>query len=224
MRLLWGLINAKDIPTSPSDSVLKAFEELFHDDAAVDQAHADGQPLVDLELVEVRQSVSIEDRSSIAAQLLAIEEHIIEYTKVQLAKFGLKAWCPDLRQTPYSVYNAAHRIVAIDTFKQALVAHAYAHLAPNISYAKNMLLLVQMYDHFVHHYQWIRYRRECRLPGSVRATDEANPAYKARARVSSWFSLSFSSCTNLLSLTLESQGTCQIPQGKQLSKALSEVV
>ena len=132
--------------------------------------------------------MSIKNRSPIAVQLLVIEEHIIEYIKVQLAKFGLKSWCPDLRQTPYSVYNAACRIVAIDTFKQALVAHAYAHLAPNIAYVRNMLLIVQMYNHFVHHHQWVRYRKECRIPGSVRAAKETSPAYKGRVRVS-WHSI-----------------------------------
>ena len=126
--------------------------------------------------------------SRIAVQLLVIEEHIIEYIKVQLAKFGLKSWCLDLHQSPYSVYNAACCIVAIDTFKQALIAHAYAHLALNIAYIRNMLLIVQMYDHFVHHHQWVHYRKECRIPGSIRAAEETRPAYKGCVRVS-WHSI-----------------------------------
>jgi hypothetical protein len=93
------------------------------------------------------------------------------------------AWCPDLHQTPYALYNAACRVVALDTFKQALVSHAYAHLAPNLSYIKDMVLLVKMYDHFVHHYLYNQYKKECHAPGSVRACDEASPGYHHRNTV-----------------------------------------
>jgi hypothetical protein len=143
----------------------------------------DGQPLISPSLVRVRASISITNRSHVAIQLRQIEEHIIDYIQSSLARFGFVVWCPDLRQTPYALYNAACRIVALDTFKQALVSHTYAHLAPNLSYIKDMVLLVKMYDHFVHHYLYNRYKKECRMPGSVRARDEANPVYHRRNMV-----------------------------------------
>ena len=139
-----------------------------------------GNPLISPSLVCIRTSISITDRSHIASQLRQIEEHIIDYIQSSLARFGFVMWCPDLRQTPYALYNAACRIIALDTFKQALVSHSYAHLAPNLSYVKNMVLLVKMYDHFVHHYLYNRYKKECHTPGSVRARDEANPGYHRR--------------------------------------------
>ena len=142
----------------------------------------DGNPLVAPSLMRVG-SVPITDRSQVATQLRRIEEHIIEYIQACISKFGLLVWCPDLRQTPYALYNAACRIIALDTFKQALVSHAYAHLAPNQAYAKDMILLVKLYDHFVHYYQQSHYKKECRMPGSVRAADEASPQYKGRIRV-----------------------------------------
>ena len=46
-----------------------------------------------------------------------------------------------------------------------------------------MALLVKMYDHFVHHYLYTRYKTECRIPGSVRARDEASPGYYRRNTV-----------------------------------------
>ena len=112
----------------------------------------DGQLLISPSLVHVRTSISITDRSHIAIQLQQIEEHIIDYIQSSLARFGFVVWCPNLCQTPYALYNTACRIVALNTFKQALVSHTYTHLAPNISYIKDMVLLVKMYDHFVHHY------------------------------------------------------------------------
>jgi hypothetical protein len=71
------------------------------------------------------------------------------------------------------LYNVTCHIIALDTFKQALTSHAYAHLAPNLAYTKDMVLLVKIYDHFVHHYLQQHYQKECQVPGSVRAADEA---------------------------------------------------
>src|SRR6266540_1348428 len=102
----------------------------------------------------------------------------------RLATFGLTSWCPDLRQTPYSLYNSACCIIALDTFKQALVSHTYASLQPNLIYATDMNLLIKLYDHFVHYYMFTRFKREGKMAGSVRAADEATPHYRNRARVS----------------------------------------
>jgi hypothetical protein len=146
----------------------------------------DGKPLVAPSLVCVGQSVSITDRGQVAVQLRQIEEHIIEYIQACISKFSLLTWCPDLRQTPYTLYNAACRIIALDTFRQALVSHAYAHLAPNVAYAKDMVLLIKLYDHFIHHYLLSHYKKECQMPGSVKAADTVSPQYRRRQRVHSW--------------------------------------
>src|SRR6266545_7199970 len=94
----------------------------------------------------------------------------------RLATFGLTSWCPDLRQTPYSLYNSACHIIALDTFKQALVSHTYATLQPNLIYATDMNLLIKLYDHFVHYYMFTRLK--------LRAADKATPHYRNRAWVS----------------------------------------
>jgi hypothetical protein len=117
-------------------------------------------------------------------QVRQVEEHMLAYTQSLLARFGLTCWCPDLRQSPYSLYNAACRFIALDTFKQALVSQAYAHLQPNNLYATNMDFQIKLYDHFVHHYMGLRYRKECKKAGSVKVADEASPQYRNRARVS----------------------------------------
>jgi hypothetical protein len=83
------------------------------------------------------------------------------------------------------VYNATCHIIALDTFRQALVSHAYAHLALNVAYAKDMVLLIKLYDHFIHHYLLSRYKKECRMPGSVKAADtEPKPTYWAGLSIS----------------------------------------
>jgi hypothetical protein len=185
IRLLWRLYDPKDPPPTPDEGALQNFNARFHSETSVMEARG-GIPLISPSLVQVG-SISITDRSQVATQLRRIEEHIIEYIQACVSRFGLVIWCPDLRQSPYALYNAACRIIALDTFKQALISHAYAHLAPNQAYAKDMILLIKLYDHFVHHYQQKRYKKECRIPGSVRATDEASPQYRGRLRVFQYF-------------------------------------
>ncbi len=100
-----------------------------------------------------------------------VEEYILHFIQARLASFGFTTWCPDLTQTGYSLYNSACRLVAIDTFRQALVSCAYIHLGPNVLYAKDMSLLIKIYDHVVHFYQHHRYKKEARNAGSVLEAD-----------------------------------------------------
>jgi len=177
--LLWGLFDLKDIPSLPEEDVLNRFKANFLTDAALDNFQ-NRQPIVPISLVKVRTTKS----GKIGAQLGLIEEHIISYIQGCLARFGMTSWRPDLRETAYSLYNSACRIIALDTFRQALISHAYAGVQPKLDYVKDMQLLIKIYDHIVHQFFSQRWRREIQRPGSVAAADESNPAYKARDRVS----------------------------------------
>ena len=170
IRLLWGLFYPNQPPPTPNDETLHIFALHFHNESSLMNAQAGGS-LVAPDCVHV--GVSITDHGVVASQLRHIEEHIIEYIQACLSRFGLLAWGPDLCQTPYALYNVTCHIIALDTFKQALTSHAYAHLAPNLAYTKDMVLLIKLYDHFVHHYLQQHYQKECQVPGSVRAADEA---------------------------------------------------
>jgi hypothetical protein len=62
-------------------------------------------------------------------------------------------------------------------------------MGPNVSYAKDMPLLIKIYDHVIHfsqHHQY--YKKEARNTGSVQVKDEAGPLYHARSRVSEFIS------------------------------------
>ncbi len=122
-------------------------------------------------------------KGRIAGQARLIEEHMLGYIQACLSRFGMQHWCPDLCQSAYSLYNSACRIIAIDTFKQALISHTYIHISLNTIYASNMDILIKLYDHFVFHYLLVRYRREARQPGSVQKELQSNPMYQGRIRV-----------------------------------------
>jgi hypothetical protein len=179
IRLLWGLFDAKNIPKLPEEKMLTKFKKRFLTEESLEDFQS-REPLVAISLVKVTST----KLGKIGSQLALIEEHIISYIQGCLARFGMTSWGPDLRETAYSLYNSACRIIALDTFKQALVSHAYASTRPNLKYAKDMALLIKIYDHIVHQYFYSRWRRDIQRPGSVAAEDETNPAYKARNRVS----------------------------------------
>jgi len=176
---LWGLFNVKDIPKLPDDKTLDQFKERFLTEESLG-GYQSRCPLIPISLVNITST----KLGKIGSQLGLIEEHIISYIQGCLARFGMTSWGPDLRQTAYSLYNSACRIIALDTFKQALISHAYASVRPNLQYANDMQLLIKIYDHIVHDYFYSCWRQDIQRPGSVAAGDETNPAYRARTHVS----------------------------------------
>ena len=102
IRLLWGLFSSKDIPTLPDDKILTQFKERFLTEKSL-EGYQSRQPLILVSLVKVTST----KRGRIGNQLGLIEEHIILYIQGCLARFGMTSWGPDLRQTAYSLYNAA---------------------------------------------------------------------------------------------------------------------
>ena len=174
--VLWGLLDLKEVPKNPPNEILVTFVDCFSTETSLYQCR-EGPLLIPLSLVQIGSSVSVTNCGQIAIQVRKVEEHMLEYIQACLARFGLICWCPDLCQTPYALYNAACWVIALDTFKQAHVSHAYAHMKPNTTYAKDMTLLICLYDHFVHHYLYLHYKKDCRNPGSVKAAVEASPQY-----------------------------------------------
>lgn len=187
LRILWSLLDAKAIPLNPPSELLADFHRRFSDsnENHLFVIQAAGPELIPRHLIQVGTSMS-SSTGRIAEQARSVEQHMLSYIQLCLSRFGLRCWCPDLRQSAYSLYNAACRIIALDTFKQALVSHAYLALAPNTIYASNTDVLVKLYDHFVYHYMRLRYRREGRVPGSVALQLQASPQYQGRIRVTTF--------------------------------------
>ncbi|KAG2019897.1 hypothetical protein CC2G_005293 [Coprinopsis cinerea AmutBmut pab1-1] len=185
IRILWGLFSSDSVPHDPTQEALKSFARLFSTEASVYQQKTVTEPIISPTLVNITPVSALKSKSRIIAQYRKVEEHILDYMKTFIARYGLKSWCPDLRQTPYSLYNATHRIICIDTFKQGLVAGAYSVAFPriNTTYATNTDLLTKMYDHHVHHYLFGLYTKEIKEPGSVGSKGGLNMVYKNRDRL-----------------------------------------
>ncbi|KAF4615913.1 hypothetical protein D9613_006379 [Agrocybe pediades] len=184
VRILWGLLDPKAIPQDPSPEVLSDFAEHFTSKDSLYKTRRGGPNLVLPWKVKIGSAVAnVSIKSRLLDQIRPIEENMLAHIQSILARFGLEIWCPDFRQSPYALYNAALRIVAIDTFKQALISWSYAHLAPNMAYVHDMDLLIKLYDHFVHHHLYSRYKRDARRPGGVLEADLAAPVFQRRTRL-----------------------------------------
>ena len=183
VRILWALLDAKAVPQDPPAEIIRLFSTRFSTEADLFSRRESGPELIPRHLVLVGTAMSAA-KGRIAGQARLVEEHMLSYIQACLSRFGLQRWCPDLHQSAYSLYNSACRIIAIDTFKQALISHTYIHLSPNTLYASNMDILIKLYDHFVFHFMLLRYRREARQPGSVQKELQSNPQYQGRIRVS----------------------------------------
>ena len=183
IRILWILLDAKAVPKDPPTENLRLFSTRFSTEADLFRTRDSGPELVPRHLILVGTAMS-SSKGRFAGQARLVEEHILGYIQLCLSRFGLQRWCPDLCQSAYSLYNSACRIIAIDTFKQALISHSYIHLGPNTVYASNMDILIKLYDHFVFHFMLRRYQREDRQPGSVQKELQSNPLYQGRIRVS----------------------------------------
>ncbi|TFK52727.1 hypothetical protein OE88DRAFT_1677285 [Heliocybe sulcata] len=182
IRILWRLEHHQ-VPTLPPADVLRAFFVRFsqeHDMLAIASA---GPPLVDASVVAVIRRWRCEVRGVAEPQMLAIEDEMLQLIQTSIARFGFTCWCPDLRDTPYSLYNAACRTIAVHTFKQALVGHTYEMFAPNLRYTADTMLILRLYDHFVHHVQRRRFLKEQKNPGSVSLAEEHSIMYKNRMRL-----------------------------------------
>ena len=208
------------MPQDPPAELLRLFSARFPNEEDLFTSRDSGPELIPRYLILVGTAMSAA-KGRIAGQARLVEEHMLGYIQACLSRFGLQRWCPDLSQSAYSLYNSACHIIALDTFKQALVSHAYIHLNPNTVYAYNMDILIKLYDHFVFHYMLLRYRRDGRQPGSVQKALRSNPQYQGRIRVSFLVCLSVKSLSDIDFPLSACCCTSQIPCREWLSPALS---
>ncbi|RXW12932.1 hypothetical protein EST38_g12922 [Candolleomyces aberdarensis] len=179
IHILWGLYKSTDIPPDPHPLVVQSFSTKFAMDTDLIQTLKGRTPIVDPSGVKINPIEAITDSGSTFANCSKVEEGIITYMKVCIAQFGLSLWCPDLRQTPYSLYNSACHIIAIDTFKQALISGAYDQVySVDPAFVTNTALLIKLFDHFVFSFFLKHYRRDVKNPGLFAHTDRDSSMYK----------------------------------------------
>ncbi|KAK7434247.1 hypothetical protein VKT23_020297 [Stygiomarasmius scandens] len=126
---------------------------------------------------------ALQSPSLIERDIRRIDATAIDMITSYLARFRFRFWRPNLNDDADSLYNTAHRAVAITTFKQCLISGAYSFKSPNPADATNNLLLTQIFDHFVWYYQKGIYDDEQKKPGARGANLEMINVYDQRIQL-----------------------------------------
>ncbi|KAF9035826.1 hypothetical protein BJ165DRAFT_1355103, partial [Panaeolus papilionaceus] len=184
IRVMWNQVDRRSIPYDPPSNLLRRFDQRFSSEEALyEQRYA--EPLIKAQEVDIQdyRALQRDTKNKNYMRLKLIPDTAIAMMKTTAARYGLRAWAPDLRQAPYGLYNSACRMVAIDSFRQAITADIYAMFKPDTRFNSDIDFLIKVYDHAVHYLHYRRYLRELALPGSNAAQDVENTATQNRRRL-----------------------------------------
>lgn len=179
VNALWGTVAPGSTPYDPPPILLEMFARMYSNDSSL-FSNTSTQPQLAPTSVILRAWSDTDSHGCNITRLRRFEETHVGLIKATLARHGLRAFAPDLCQSPYSLYNNVHRIVATDTFRQLLLARAYEPFDANPKYASEVEFLVKLYDHHMHHYWQGRYEQEIKNPGTLKAIEEENATIQNR--------------------------------------------
>ncbi|KZV94513.1 hypothetical protein EXIGLDRAFT_767044 [Exidia glandulosa HHB12029] len=183
INVLWGRFDMASIPPRPSAEILARFEKRFKSN---DQVYAvlSGTPRIEkTAMARVRRlrEQAATSHSLITKNIARIEDHPLEMAFSACARYDLEEFNPDLFQTAYSIYNTAHRNIAVYTFKQALITQAYKFLGADKKYAYDTAALVDVFDNLVFKHVKGLADKDTRVPGSVVQGQTMDSVYKRRS-------------------------------------------
>lgn len=184
---MWNLHHVNDVPSIPPSSVLEAFARRFSSSEALWPARSSenhAQDALNINVARLHPLERDERNSTLKKDLRPVEDLYCRVIRQLCSRHGLTIWCPDLREDAYSLWNTACRIAFYDSFCAVTVAGAWGHLGPNVQYLNDTDVIIQIYDHYVHHHQRRRFLMEAKAPGSINAAESRKSQYSRRIRVS----------------------------------------
>ncbi|PLW23732.1 hypothetical protein PCASD_12610 [Puccinia coronata f. sp. avenae] len=184
IKLLWGLVTQHAVPTSPDPTFFTKFHQRFSRTKEITQTlQTSGSP----PLISESQIQTLRDAKcgcvKIGKGILHISEFFLEYMWATMAKIGFCQWAPDLDSQPDSLYNEACHMSAILTFRKAVVIKVYLYMSINKAYAKDIPLLQDTYNHYVHYYLAQIYAKEKKEVGKHLKDKEKKVIQGARQRL-----------------------------------------
>jgi hypothetical protein len=142
IRILWFLLEKNAIPSTPSATELALFHSRFASEDDVLNARTSERNLIDSTAVHIARATLVKNPSRHIADARRVEEFALEYLSTFCARYGLARWVPDLRDTAYSLYNSAHRIVALDSFRQLCTMGVYDFFGLDYEHISDLSSLV----------------------------------------------------------------------------------
>lgn len=102
-----------------------------------------------------------------------------------LELYGLENYRPDLCDGMQgSLWNMAHRLIAIQTFKQACMGSAYPQYSLSMAHVQDDAFLELVWNHYVFFYKKGEWDKETGDPGAVAQQAELDLARERRKTVS----------------------------------------
>lgn len=189
---LMELQDKDSVPEDPSEQDLKDFNGLHGHNRQIISVLNEGMPKLNTRMKEVnaQRLASMQARSRMAQRSRKLDESHLRMILAMMAIYGLDKWRPDLRShTTRSLWNAAHRIIAIQSFQQCCLAGAYQASNPAFMFVQNDEVLTKWYDHYVFFYKKGHWDKEKAKPGSVASISAREAARERRRNVSYCFRL-----------------------------------
>jgi hypothetical protein len=183
IRIMWNMISRRALPSIPPEDMLVAFGSRFTSTTQLWTARTDRASIQSPASVRLVHAISYTNPGTYARDAALVEESVLSLIGAICARYGITEWAPDLRDTAYSIYNSACRIIFLESFKQALIARGFDFLNANPAHARETLMIMRCYDHFVHFIQFVRFRRDQANPGCVISAEEDKVDRERRRRV-----------------------------------------
>lgn len=187
VRLIWGVIAVSDVPVLPEDGEVAGFGQLFtsFDDVLTMRNNPNAEMPSNHDMVArlVELQAKHTGSGTNAQRVSRVREPALLYILGQLAKYGLHSWRPNFNEDAYSLYNSAHRFFAIDTYRQLAASMCYDFMGIDKSCLNDTLLLTRVYDHFVHHYMYNKWRKEQKYPGTAVEEADRNAILARRSKL-----------------------------------------
>ncbi|KNZ59055.1 hypothetical protein VP01_1808g2 [Puccinia sorghi] len=127
IKVLWGLIKQRAVPQSPPPEQVASFYQRFSSSDEIQSAIARGPNMIPMETIQTLKQAK-EQRSKLGKHMMHLSDFNIRYVQTSMSQLGLWCWMPNLDEQPDSLYNEAHRICAIKTFRQLTSAGAYKYM------------------------------------------------------------------------------------------------
>jgi hypothetical protein len=181
--LLWTGLREGGTPSSPDPANRAIFEAKFRNRSSVMAVNDSSPSLIDPNLVYVPATYPVQPNGRGVSAGHLVGGFMMSMCQTTVSRYGLNAFHPDLSEDAFSAYNSANRLIAISSFQTALTTGSYKWLKADPSLATNVILLVKMYDHYVHYYLKTLFKKEARRPGAVLLDNAKNSSYKHRKRV-----------------------------------------
>ncbi|THV01352.1 hypothetical protein K435DRAFT_570039, partial [Dendrothele bispora CBS 962.96] len=118
--------------------------------------------------------------NSLGKDVARVEDLTLRILFSMMDQYGFETWCPDLSDSPSSLYNNAHRAFAVDSFQQACMMGGYLWFGVIPEQYQDTFLLAKIYDSYVFGTLKDKARKEARDPGALERRQEANGIRKRR--------------------------------------------